>query len=175
MEKKEFCKDIKVTNVIKGDFDHITLSLDLPKDIKAKHIDNKGTLREDNLISINGNQIFNATISGDETTANYVAALDALCVGFQMKPYIYKALFKGAICSFDVVHGQKGETDKETGREYTREAYSYRLKAITLAELNPLIQQLILGDIQNGSIKEPKATPAPATASIFAGLANIRL
>lgn len=177
MEKKEFCKDVKVEKVLISDYENkVVLFLNLPENIKAKHI-NKDKLEEDNKVKIKGNQVlFCDNVSGDETAIKILEALQTFCVGFRMKDYIYNSLYRNSIINLDVIHAQKDEIDEESGTKYENEAYSYRLTKIILPQIPEFALNVLIKDINEGTIKAPKTTSAPAPASnIFAGLANIKL
>lgn len=166
MEKLEkVCNAQKVTKVIAGDYKKLSLVFGETTE-KFSHLDKNEKLVENNIISINPNQIFIADVNcSDSQTLEIVEVLNMLSVGRQLKPFIMNALFLNSICTFDCLHVMQGETDPETGRTYSGEEYSYRLQTIEVQPLTGLKLKLILQAIENNSVVEEK--PKPTISSLF--------
>lgn len=155
MEKKTICEGVEITKIIAGDFKKISAVI---KNKKFQHIDKNGRLGENDLISFNPNMLFEIAKSGDEETLQLVEAVSILAVGREVKKYIMSAFLTRALCDIICVHAEAGETDEESGRTYSEEEFSYRIDNVVLPILNPLLKRMILSDVQNQTILEPKKT-----------------
>lgn len=154
-KKKDFMIDAKVKKVIGGDYKKLTLVIE---NGKFEHYNKMNKLIEDDLISVNPNVIFEIECNGDEETAQFVEAVGTLSVSRQVKQYIMCAFLKGALVTIDKVIAEKDDVDEATGRKYEDNEFSYRITKVTLPTLNPLVKQMILSDVQNQTILEPKKT-----------------
>lgn len=171
VKAKEAMKAAKVTKFIGGDYKRVSLQIEGGK---FQHIDKNEKLKEDNLITINPNQVFNVDVTiNDDETAQIFEMIKIMYVGRQLKQYIVSAFLTNSVLDIYVIHANAGDKDPESGREYTSEEYSYRIDNVIINTLNPLAKRLIIRDIENGTIFEEK--PKPTINSIFGNQTNIVL
>lgn len=171
VKAKEIMKAAKVTKFIGGDYKRVSLQVE---NGKFQHIDKNEKLKEDNLITINPNQVFNVNVDiKDDETSQIYEMIKIMYVGRQLKQYIVSAFLTNSVLDISCLHANAGDIDPESGREYTSEEYSYRIDNVIISALNPLAKRLIIRDIENGTIFEEK--PKPSISSIFGNQTNIVL
>ena len=154
---EHFLQGKQITKVIASDFKKLSLVI---KGEKIPHFDKNDKYVENDLVTINPNQLFECDIDGDSEAIQLLQVIKMLAVSREVKKYIMSAFFCDAVIDICQVYGKVGEIDEESGRVYTSDEYSYRLEKVVLKPLNPIMKQLIMSDIQNQSILEPKQKPS---------------
>lgn len=158
----DFMKSAEITKIIAGDYKKLSFVI---KNGKFDHYDKNDKLITNDIISVNPNMLFECDVEGDEETMQFIEVVKILAVSRQVKRYIMAAFFTNAVVDIVKVEAKEGEIDNETGRVYSSNEFSYRFSKIVVKALNPIMKTMIMKDIQNQSVLEPK--PTTATPNIF--------